>query len=147
SEHLGHYEMMMMSNLGGGVQACYRGPRLFDTDETTEMVQSSVAWYKAHREVLEGDIIHLRRADGRDLDYWLNVNPGGVEKGLLMIFNPTDRPITKQIEVPLYYTGLTDAVDVERPDGTTRQMRLSRDYKIKVAAEVAPKGFSWMIFK
>ena len=91
NEHLDHYEKMMMSNLGGGVQACYRGPRLYDTEETKAMVKASVDWFKKHRDVLEGDIIHLRRADGRDIDYWLNVNPGGKEKGLLLVFNPLKR--------------------------------------------------------
>jgi hypothetical protein len=59
NEHLKHYELMMVSNLGAGVQACCRGPRLFDTDETKAMVTKTIDWYKEHREVLEGDIIHL----------------------------------------------------------------------------------------
>jgi hypothetical protein len=90
NEHLDHYENMMVSNLGGGVQACSRGPRLYDAEETKAMVTRVIKWFKQHREVLEGDIIHLRRADGRDLDYWLNVNPAGEEKGLMMIYNPLD---------------------------------------------------------
>ena len=88
NEHLDHYKQMITSNLGGGVQACYRGPRLYDTDETKAMVKAQVDWFKTHRDVLEGDIIHLRRADGRDIDYWLNVNPAGKEKGMLCVFNP-----------------------------------------------------------
>ena len=39
NEHLEHYEKMMVSNLGAGVQACYRGPRLYDTEETKNMVK------------------------------------------------------------------------------------------------------------
>ena len=145
--HLDHYEMMMASNLGGGVQACYRGPRLFDTPETKSMVKSQVAWYKEHRQVLEGDIIHLRRADGRDLDYWLNVNPGGEEKGLLMVFNPTDQPISKTLTVPLYYTGLTDGVTVEMRDGRRDQLELDRDYSLELRVEVLAQDYYWVIFK
>ena len=33
-DHLAHYETRLANLLGAGVQACYRGPRLFDTDET-----------------------------------------------------------------------------------------------------------------
>lgn len=147
NEHLDHYQKMMISNLGGGVQACYRGPRLFDTEETKAMVKASVDWFKKHREVLEGDIIHLRRADGWDIDYWLNVNPQGEEKGLLMVFNPLDRVVTREIEVPLYYTGLTDKAMIAREDGPGEEHSLSRDYQVKLKVEVPANGYSWYVIK
>ncbi|PHN06565.1 hypothetical protein [Flavilitoribacter nigricans] len=147
NEHLDHYQKMMVSNLGGGVQACYRGPRLFDTEETKAMVKASVDWFKKHREVLEGDILHLRRADGRDIDYWLNVNPGGEEKGLFMVFNPLDRPVTRTVEIPLYYTGLTDEASVSKEDGAAKTYTLSRDYKIRLEVEVPANGYSWYVIK
>lgn len=143
NEHLDHYQKMMISNLGGGVQACYRGPRLFDTEETKAMVKGSVDWFKKHRDVLEGDILHLRRADGRDIDYWLNVNPQAEEKGLLMVFNPLDHVVAKEIEVPLYYTGLTDKAMVSHEDSRATEYSLSRDYKIRLKVEVPANGYSW----
>jgi len=100
--HLDHYQIMMQSNLGLGVQACYRGPRLYDTPRTKAMVTNTVKWYKKHRDVLEADLIHGRRADGLDLDWMLHVNPNGKEKALLSVYNPTNKPITKTIKVPLY---------------------------------------------
>ena len=146
-EHLDHYEKMMISNLGGGVQACYRGPRLFDTDKTKAMVKQSVDWYKKHRNVLEGDIIHLRRPDGRDLDYWLNVNPNGDEKGLLMVFNPLNQAVKKKITIPLYYTGLTDSAAVSHNDKAPQLYKLNRAYEIQLEVEVPAQGFSWYTFK
>lgn len=136
NEHLGHYEQMMRSNLGAGVQACYRGPRLFDTDETKTMVSSTVGWYKAHREVLEGDLIHLRRADGRDLDYWLLVNPNSEEKGALVVFNPLDQAVKKRITVPLYYTGLTNEAQVQPENGEAVSYSLDRQFQIEIEVEV-----------
>ena len=68
-EHLPDYELHLLNNLGYGVQACYRGPRLFDSPETKTMLVKWVEFYKKHRPILESDILHLRRADGRDLDY------------------------------------------------------------------------------
>ena len=147
-EHLDHYEMMMVSNLGAGVQACYRGPRLYDSDETKTMVKRVVGWYKKHREVLDGDIIHLRRADGQDLDYWLNVNPGGEEKGMLMVYNALkDRDVTKKIKVPLYYTGLTDKADVSMADGVSKKYTLNRDYSIEIEVTVKANSYTWMVIK
>ncbi|WP_420601592.1 hypothetical protein [Flagellimonas sp.] len=146
-EHLSHYEMMMVSNLGGGVQACYRGPRLYDSDETKTMVSRVVKWFKKHREVLEGDIIHLRRADGRDIDYWLSVNPNGKEKGMLMVYNPTDKEITKTIKVPLYYTGLTDNAKIALENGTVKKYALTRDYTVALEVTVKPNSYTWAVIK
>ena len=146
-EHLDHYRQMLVSNLGGGVQACYRGPRLFDTPDTKAMVASAVDWFKKHRTVLEGDIIHLRRADGRDIDYWLNVNPGGKEKAMLMVFNPLDREVTREIEVPLYYAGLTDRVLVSHEDAEAVAGELDRGYRLKLTVRVPGQGYTWYVFR
>lgn len=147
NEHLDHYEKMMVSNLGGGVQACYRGPRLYDTEETKTMVKTSVDWFKKHRDVLEGDIIHLRRADGRDIDYWLNVNPGGKEKGLLMIFNPLNEPVSREIDVPLYYTGLSEKAAVSREDEPAVYYKLGRDYRIRLKVEIPANTYTWYVIE
>ncbi len=148
NEHLDHYEMMMASNLGAGVQAHYRGPRLYDTDKTKAMVTRVVNWYKKHRDVLDGDIIHLRRADGRDLDYWLNVNPEGKEKGILTIYNPlTDRHITKKIKVPLYYTGLAKEASISIADGPSKKYTLDREYTIEIEVTVKANSYTWVVIK
>ena len=147
NEHLDHYQLMMISNLGAGVQACYRGPRLFDTEETKAMVSETISWYKQHREVLEGDIIHLRRADGRDLDYWLNVNPNGEEKGMLLVYNPLSDPITKKLTIPLYYTGLTDKARVQIEHSAVEEYDLDRAYNIELEISVEGNGYSWVVIK
>ena len=145
--HLDHYEKMLLGNLAGGVQACYRGPRLFDTPATKALVKKWVDWYKVHREVLEGDIIHLRRADGRDLDYWLNVNPGGKEKGLLAVFNPLKTSVEKTLKIPLYYAGLTGEVMITDYRGDRVRRKLERDYSIELEVQIPPGGFVWYVFE
>jgi hypothetical protein len=140
-QHLDHYEKMMVSNLGAGVQACYRGPRLYDSPETKEMVRSTVQWYKKHREVLEGDLIHLHRADGRNLDYWLMVNPEGIEKAALMVFNPTKTDIARKLTVPLYYAGLSDTAFLYTKDGTGLEKKLDRNFSIDLEVTVPAEGW------
>jgi hypothetical protein len=146
-EHLDHYEGMLASNLGAGVQACYRGPRLYDTDETKAAVKKWVDFFKRHREALEGDLIHLRRADGRDVDYWLKVNPRGKEKGLLAVYNPLEREVSKTLRIPLYYTGLTDAARVSERDGQAKEYRLARDYTIQLPVTVPAGGLAWCVIE
>ncbi len=146
-EHLDHYERMLVSNLACGVQACYRGPRLYDTDRTRDLVKKWVSWYKEYRDILESDLIHGRRADARDVDWMLHVNPALECKGMLVAFNPLNEPVTRTITVPLYYTGLTDKAEVRVEDKDARVVPLTRDYKVDVALNLPAEGFTWVLFK
>ena len=107
-QNIDHYRNMIQSNLALGVQACYRGPRLYDTDKVKQMVAGEVAWYKRYRDILESDIIHGRRADASQLDWCLHVNPQLETPGMLVVFNPTSKPLRETIKVPMHYTGLQD---------------------------------------
>lgn len=143
--HLDHYERMVESNLSLGVQACYRGPRLFDTERTQAMLKSKVDWFKAHRDILESDLIHGRRADARDLDWMLHVNPRLREKGMLVVFNPLDETVTKNIRVNLYYTGLSETAQIRELGGPATPVRLARDYSVEVPVAVPAQGMNWFV--
>jgi len=145
-QHLGHYQMMMLSNLGLGTQACYRGHRLYDTEATRKMVRDTVAWYKKHRAILESDVIHGRRADGRDLDWMLHVNPRIEEKALLSIFNPTAEEKTRTIFVPLYYAGLEGEIHYRIDDGPVQQGRLDRLQRLTLEITLPANGYRSIVF-
>jgi hypothetical protein len=145
SEHLSDYEDHLANNLGAGVQACWRGPRLYDTEATRDLVKRWVAWFKAHRDILESDIIHCRRADGRDIDYLLHVNPSLKERGFAMIHNPLDEPVERTVTLPLYYTGLTDSVRIREQDGELRSYRLDRQQRASVSVKIPANGRTWLV--
>lgn len=147
NEHLDHYEMMLVSNIGMGIQSALRGPRIYDTETTKTMVKRVVDWYKKYRDILESDIIHLRRADGRDIDYMMHVNPNLKEKGFLMVFNPTDNVIRKKIKVPLYYTGLTKEALVREQEGIQKILKLDREYEIEIEVDVKPNWYNWYVIE
>ena len=117
AEHLDDYQQLMMQYYSAGIQACYRGPRLFDTEKTKETVIKVISWYKKYREILNSDIVHLRRADGRDWDGILHANPYLKTKGLMMLYNPTKEKIIRTVKIPLYYTGLTNIAQVREKGG------------------------------
>ncbi len=142
-QHLDHYERMIESNLGLGVQACYRGPRLFDTERTRTMLKSKVDWFKAHRDILESDLIHGRRADARDQDWMLHVNPKLKEKGMLVVFNPLETAVTRKLRVNLYYTGLKDTVRLRDAEGSLVQAGIGRDYSIDLEVTVPAQSMRW----
>ena len=146
-EHRDHYERMMNSNLGLGVQACYRGPRLFDTDRTKELVKEWVVWFKAYRDILESDVIHGRRADGRDIDWMMHVNPALEDRGMLVAYNPLDREVTKPIRLDLYYTGLQDVAAISLQDRSTETYKLARDYTVDLDVSVPANGMNWYVIR
>ena len=146
-EHLPDYELHLMNNLGFGVQACYRGPRLFDSPETKALVVKWVEFYKKHRAILESDLLHLRRADGRDLDYVLHVNPLLREKGMLLIYNPTSKKIKKEIDLPLYYTGLKEIASIRERDGKPKKYPIGREYGVKLKVVVEAHSATWFVIE
>ena len=146
-EHLDHYERILCSNLALGVQACYRGPRLYDSEPTRTMLRKWVAWYKQYREILESDVIHGRRADGRDLDWMLHVRPGGSIPGLLAVFNPLPQRIQRRLEIPLYYTGLKGQALVTDPHGQASHVDLNAVQHALIDVDVPPQGFAWYLFQ
>ena len=143
--HLKDYEQLMMQYYGAGVQACYRGPRLYDTDKTKQLVVKTIGWYKKYRDILNSDIIHLRRADGRDWDGFIHINPHLKQKALVMLFNPTKEKITRKIKLPLYYTGLSTTATVKEKDNTVRKYSLNRDYEIEVTVAIEPENYTWLV--
>ncbi len=147
ADHLDAYEAHLAQNFLSGVQACYRGTRLYDAAETRQVVKKWVDFYKRHRSILDSDIIHLRRPDGRDVDGLLHVNPEGSPRGLAVFHNPTGKTIEKSVAVPLYYTGLTRLACVRERDGTAVPYTIDRDNKIYLTLRVAPHGRTWFIIE
>jgi len=145
SEHLRDYEQLMVQYYGAGVQACYRGPRLYDSEATRAMVARTISWYKKYREILNADMIHLRRADGRDWDGFIHVNPLLKQKGFMMLYNPTKEKLTRTIKVPLYYTGLTTTATFKEKDGTPKKYSLNRNYEVELTFSIEPEGYTWFV--
>ncbi|HKG07390.1 MAG TPA: hypothetical protein VKB19_13060, partial [Pedobacter sp.] len=143
-DHLKDYEQLMMQYYGAGVQACYRGPRLYDTEATKQTVIKVINWYKKYREILNSEIIHLRRADGRDWDGILHVNPNLKTKGMLMLYNPLKQKITRTIKVPLYYAGLTSTASLRKKDGQAKSFALNRSYEIEYTCTLEPESYTWV---
>ncbi|QDK78262.1 alpha-galactosidase [Spirosoma sp. KCTC 42546] len=145
SEHLTDYEQLMVQYYGAGVQACYRGPRLYDTDATKQTVQQVISWYKKYRPILNSDLIHLRRPDGRDWDGIMHVNPALKEKGVVMLFNPLKTKITRTIKLPLYYTGLRETAQIRKGEGKPKSYKLNRNYEVEIPVEIGPESYGWWV--
>lgn len=140
SEHLDHYERMLESNLGFGAQACWRGPRLYDSDATRDLLKARVDWYKQYRGILESDVIHSssRRADGQGVDWVLHCSSRVDPRAMLIVYNPTPRRIEQVIPLDLYYTGLVGPVAATDPDGNVYQLTFDRRCRTALSVDVPP---------
>ncbi|MBK8978442.1 MAG: alpha-galactosidase [Planctomycetes bacterium] len=146
-EHLDHYDRMLVANLGFGVQACYRGPRLYDTPRVRDQVRARVDWFLRYRDILESDLVHGRRADGRDVDWMLHVNPRLPELGMLVVHNPLPAAVTRELSVDLYYTGLTGRASIAVEDAAPRDVPLDPRGRADVELTVPARGFTWAVIR
>ena len=146
-EHLQHYGQRLANLFGAGVQACYRGPELYDAPETEALVARWVGFYRQHRRILDGDIIHVRRPDGTDYDAILHTDPMGTEKGLLMVYNPLNVPIQRRIRVNVYYTGIKNSASIENSAGEKRILPVDSSNRIWIECTLPAKGEEWFVIK
>ena len=108
-------------------------------------VKKWVDFYKCYRAILESDIIHLRRADGRDIDGVLHVNPQLPTCGLALFFNPLEEAVTRAWKLPLYYTGLREKALIRKGEGEVREYRLDRVYEVELQVEIPAQGLVWFV--
>lgn len=147
SEHLDAYESHLANLFSAGVMAAYRGPRLYDTEATKQVVKKWVDFYKRYRDILNSDIIHWRRADGVNIDGFLHVNPALKHRGLAVFFNPSNQEITQEIKLPLYYTGLTSQARIRKQEGPYQQYTLDRTYNVSMQITVPANGMTWYVIE
>lgn len=147
-KHLPDYERHLANNLGYGAQACCRGSRLFDALATKAMVKKQVAWFKAHRAILESDVIHLRRADGRDWDGVMHVNPALATKGMAVLYNPLNEDIVREITLPLYYTGIARTAWLRvNSRGHAKRVVIDKGHAVRVNVKIPMQGMTWVTIK
>lgn len=147
AEHLDAYGAHLVQNFGSGVQSCYRGPRLYDSEPTRALVRNTVDWYKKYRRILDSDIIHVRRPDGRDIDCMMHVNPTLEQKGLAMVYNPLSEPVKRMLRLPLYYTGLSDTAVISEKEGPAIHYKLDRESQVSVPVEIPAHGYTWLLIQ
>lgn len=147
-QNLAHYETMIASNLGAGVQAVYRGHRLYDTDETKAAVIRWVRWFKSNRDILESDIIHSssRRANSREPDWFFHANPALETKGFLVVYNPLNRETAVTAPLNLYYTGIKQSVSVSINGGPSKIYPIDERHRLGLPIKLAPNEISSVSF-
>ena len=146
-EHLDDYESHLAQNFGSGVMATYRGPRLYDTEQTKVIVKKWVDFFKKYRTILESDLIHVHRPDGRSIDCVLHVNAQINPSGLAMLYNPTRKPQQMTLKLPLYYTGLSETAKIREKEGEPKQYKIDRNYNIEIPIKMTANSVSYLVIE
>ena len=110
-----YYEKALAQYLGNGIVTCFRGQNLYDTDLTANLTRYWGDFYKAHRTVLNGDILHVVRPNGQQVDVQMHVHPSTWpysrqytnEVALGFFNNPLPYDVTRYTtRLSLYYAGV-----------------------------------------
>ena len=147
SNHSIEYNWALAQYLGSGVAAAYRGYRLYDSDETREIVRYWVTFYKKYRDIVTSDIIHVRRADMQSIDCLMHVNPRLDIQALAMVFNPTLDVQAMNLSLPLYYSGISRVAMVSKEGGKGVAHQLDRAYNIETYVKLPPLGITWFVIQ
>ena len=147
SENLDRYEAQLFQYLASGCHLTIRGNRLYDTPETKAMVERQLDWFRRYRDILTSEIIHVSRPTGRDLDCLMHVNPFIDHRGMVVVFNPTDRKIEKTLRLPLYYTGLEKKVKVTGSDGSSATRKLDGEQELLLPVSIEAGGSAWYLLE
>ena len=146
-QSLDKYERQFFGLLSSGAAVSITCHRLYDGPNSQAMLKKWMTWYRRYRAIIQGDIIHLRRPDGRDLDYYLHVNPSNNEKGMLLVFNPLNEVVRREVVVPLYYTGLTASARIREQEGQPKTYQLDRECNVRMPLTIPANGYSWFIIE
>ena len=68
--------------------------------------------------------------------------PGTLTQGTVRL--TTDREIETTLQLPLYYSGLTDRASIREQGGKPTEYRLDREYRVEVPVKVGPLGIAWL---
>ncbi len=146
-ENLDRYEQQLIQYLASGCKLTIRGNRLYDTPETKQMVSKWIRWFKQYRDILTSEIIHVGRPTGRGLDCIMHVNPFISHKGMVIVFNPTERTISEQMRLPLYYTGLKEKATVTSEEGQSQTYTLEKDSLLLLPVSIKPQSAAWFLIQ
>ncbi|MEN6455468.1 MAG: LamG-like jellyroll fold domain-containing protein [Prolixibacteraceae bacterium] len=147
NKNIKRYEQQLVQYLASGCQLGIRGNRMYDNSETKAMVLKWINWFKRYRDILTSEIIHVSRPTGRDLDCILHVNSSIKHKGMVIVFNPTDREIEKKLRLPLYYTGLKNNVTIIKDEGIPEICELNEKCELFLPVKVPAQGTIWFVLE
>ena len=111
-----------------------------------DAVRRWTTWFRANRAILEADVVHGRRPDGRDVDWLLHVAPGTATPALLAVYNPLAAPVTRRIVVDVSLAGLSGTLRVGEGDAT-HPVSVDERGRVMLDVQVQGRGHRFVPFR
>ena len=64
-----------------------------------------------------------------------------------MCDNPSEKELTRDIQLRLYYTGVTKRACMREQEGTRATYTLNRDYTVNLTVKIPAKGYTWYVIE
>ena len=162
-----YYEKALAQYLGNGLVTCFRGQNLYDTELTANLTRHWADFYKRHRTILNGDVLHVVRPNGQQVDVQMHVQPTTYpyarqytdEVALGWLNNPLPSNVTRYTtRLNLYYAGVQpfDVLSFEWGTGLmqpwsvrgTARAVVDESYGVDVAVQsIPPNAYCYFIVK
>ncbi len=65
----------------------------------------------------------------------------------MLLYNPLNEPITRTIQVSLYYTGLNNQVNVSEQGKTKQRLSLNRAYEMPLTFTIPANSYTWYVIE
>ena len=62
-----------------------------------------------------------------------------------MLYNPLSEDITREITLPLYYTGLTHKARIREQEGKAKTYTLDNSRSVRLTVRIPARGFTWFV--
>ena len=170
-DHVPETEWALSTYFGTGVMANMRAHKLWDGPRSEAAVKKWIGWAKRYRRVLSAESITLLHGTVcwdratplqpnstcslTGLDAIMHRSPKAyypdiAERGLAMVWNPTNTPIAATVEAPLYYAGLTaargvESVQLSQEGAPPTQAKLGSNDTVALTVSLAARAFTWFV--
>lgn len=169
-EHVPEIEWALSGMFGTGAAPLIRGYKLYDGPKSKAAITQWIAWAKRYRRVLSAEYVTLEHGTlcwGRaqvmpnvtcslgGLDAVLHRAPKAFysdipERGLAMVWNPTNRSITQTLQAPLYYAGITaqlgaSSAMVSHEGAAPVATRLGVNDTVALSVSLGPRELTWFV--
>jgi ketol-acid reductoisomerase len=109
-----------------------------------------MAVFDTNRAVLNGDIVHVKRPDGRNWDAMMHVLPTaapGAPRGFAIFYNPTASATNLSTALGVYYCGFEPGATVraEYDDGSVEQLQQDAGFSVRVRRAIPARGYTYAI--
>jgi hypothetical protein len=176
-DHTKEIEWALSGMWGTGAFPMIRSTKLWDGPKSKAMISKWINWQKKYRRVLSAEFVTLAHGNSCWGRSELNISKGAagefgggctadgldavlhrapkhyypdiVERGLAMVWNPTNRSVTQTLQATLYYSGLTSTVDkavmVSQEGAEAKALPLGAGDAVGLTVSLGPRELTWFV--